>query len=163
MLVTLALSLCLIEIGNASATTSWVPIVKDGKTLTASQRGVADLAGVSSVSFAFIRGRVKALTDPTTVDLRPDYGAAGTRIELSTFPDDYLPISRNDYAWQDLSPMYLNPTMDYYWGYQMYDLCGQSWYEHIPSKYDEWGPLGNSKLSFDNDQTMLDQWANGKV
>jgi len=160
IILALALSLCFV--GSASAIGPWVPIVKSEQSIT-EQHKALDLQGSSSVAFAFIRNRVKANTDPAKVDLRPDYGAFGTRAELSTFPDDWLPIARSDYSWEDQSPIYHNPHMDYYYGYQMYDLEGDyggSYYQSIPQKYDEWNGYESTKLSFDKAQVALDKWAN---
>ena len=157
------MSLCIFGIGSANATTPWVPIVKDGSLQATGHSGTVDLQGISPVSFHFIRDQVKASTDPSTVELRPDYGAIGTRKELSTFADDALPISENDYYWQSQSPIYWNPNQDYYWGFQTYDLetNGQTWQTPIPQRYDEW--YGNSYLSWDKDQIALDIWANQKA
>jgi hypothetical protein len=149
-------------VGTVSAG-PWVPIVKDGNPLASKHGGAVNLAGVSSVSFAYIRGQVKAATDPTTVELRPDYGAMGTRKELSAMADDRLPIARNDYSWQDQSPIYYNPHMDYYYGFQTYDLetdYGGTWQTPIPQRYDEWT---DSSLSWDKDQIALNAWVNKEV
>ncbi len=163
------LSLCIVEIVTASG--PWVPIVKDSQedTTTGSVHGHADavnLVGSSSVAFHYLRGNVKAATDPTKVEKRPDYGVVGTLKQLSTFPDDVVPIAENDYAWQSQSPIYWNPKMDYYWGYQTWDLEGSyggTWQTPIPTRFDEWMPGGDPTLSWDKDQIALDQWANRKA
>ena len=153
-------------IGNAGP---WVPIVKDGQenTLTtSSHQGVINLVGSSSVAFHYLRGNVKAAIDPTKVEKRPDYGVWGTLKQLSSFPDDVVPISENDYAWQARSPIYWNPHMDYNYGYQVYNLEGDyggEWWTPVPSRFDEWQGYNSTKISFDKDQIALDTWANAAV
>ena len=108
-----------------------------------------DLRGTGTDVFAEIRGSP---------------GALSLHKELPSMADDWLPISRNDYYWQTQSPIYYNPNMDYYWGFQTYDLEGDyggEWRTHIPTGYDEWH--GDTSLSWDKDQIALNNWANANV
>ena len=163
IILAMVLSLCVF--GIASATTPWIPIVKDGQegTYTVSannQPAAVNLVGSSPVAFHYLRDQVKAATLPETVEKRVAYGAYGTRKALSAFSDDWLPTSENDYLWQERSPIYYNPHMDYYWGFQSRDLEGDyggEWWTTNPGKYDEWY---DNTLSWDQHTRYLDLWAN---
>jgi hypothetical protein len=156
IVIVAALLISFAVIFGATATNPWVPIVKNGPTVNQ----VVDLQGASSVAFAYLRDRVKANTDPATVELRPDYGVMGTLKELSTFPDDSTPIAVNDYWWQAQSPIYWNPHMDYYWGQTTIDYDGVGWCESLPTNGDVWQ---DSTLGWDKSRISLDAWANKEV
>jgi hypothetical protein len=162
VLVALAINLCLVGIIEASG--PWVPIVKDGseqQTTVSAYPSAINLVGSSPVAFSYLRGQVKAVTDPTKIDKIPDYGAFGLMDQLTPFLDDQLPIATNDYYWQSLSPIYYNPHMDFYWGQTSTDYGeGNGWYESLPTNGDVWG---DTTLGWDKVQTKLDSWANEAI
>jgi hypothetical protein len=143
------------------ATTPWIPIVKNGDEgnllSTSGPSKAVGLSGASPAAFPYIRGQVKALTDPINVEKRTDYGEFGLENALLAYPDDVLPIAVNDYVWWEKSPIYWNPHMDYYWGAQTVDYDSVGWYESVPQKYEEWK---DNTMSWDDHTHYLDAWAN---
>lgn len=135
----IALTLIISLIGVGMATTPWVSIQAAGETT------VAQLSNTDASVFG---------------DIRSSDSATGLHTELSAMADDGTPITRGDYAWQDMSPIYRNPKMDYYWGYTMIGdgtEDGSFAFVSTPKKF---GEYTNTQLGWDSRTNIIDMWAN---
>lgn len=145
IIIAMALMISML-LGVTLGTEPWINLYKTSPKSAnpLSGQDVINIRGTGPEVFGDIRGNVKDTSG---------YGSFGLHAKLSWFPDDIEPISR---AYWD-GPIWYNPLMDYYWGFQAVDLDGVGWREGIPRKYEEWE---DDTTSWDKHTQYLDAWAN---
>jgi hypothetical protein len=162
-----------IALQSVNATEPFVDLHKN-KALQSSDRQIASLSGSGEEVFGELRGhpnnyqmamKGSNLSSGFTyydsikgMNYHSNYGAMGTMMKLQHMADWYVPISvpskpAGSGEWAT------NWKMDFYDGVQAYDLWGDGWYQHIPTRGEEWI---NNKIAWSSHTRRLDQWANAE-